>query len=112
MKTINNFVIFVLFLLCQQACGWPWPWPRVTVRITNKLGGGQSMNIPCKSADNYLGLQILADDQETSWSFDPNIWQTTHFYCNVQWGNSCLHQCKYVINENHQNQRQEYPLTT
>ncbi|CAL8999711.1 unnamed protein product [Prunus brigantina] len=46
--------------------------------------------------------------------FDPNIWQTTRFYCNVQWGNSpwCLHQCKYVIKENHQNQWQEYPLTT
>ncbi|CAB4282658.1 unnamed protein product [Prunus armeniaca] len=106
MKTINNFVIFVLFLLCQQACGWPWP--RVTVRITNKLGGGQSMNIPCKSADNDLGLQILADDQETSWSFDPNIFGKRHAF--IAW--RCLNQCKYVIKENHQNQWQEYPLTT
>ncbi|CAK9141132.1 unnamed protein product [Ilex paraguariensis] len=61
---------------------------RVRVSIVNRLGNGRTMNIHCQSRDDDLGYLRIPDGYETEWSFNVNIWGTTLFYCDVQWGDS------------------------
>ncbi|CAF1697137.1 hypothetical protein HID58_050519 [Brassica napus] len=55
------------------------------VRITNRLGDGSILNLHCKSPDDNLGLKILAPNKSWSFTFRPNIWGTTVFYCHFTW---------------------------
>ncbi|KAF3511747.1 hypothetical protein F2Q69_00000485 [Brassica cretica] len=55
------------------------------VRITNRLGDGSTLNLHCKSPDDNLGLKILAPNKSWSFTFRPNIWGTTVFYCHFTW---------------------------
>ncbi|XP_018474314.2 S-protein homolog 3-like [Raphanus sativus] len=55
------------------------------VRITNRLGDGSTLNLHCKSPNDDLGLQILAQHKFWSFTFRPNIWGTTYFTCHFTW---------------------------
>ncbi|KAL0460838.1 UNVERIFIED_CONTAM: S-protein24 [Sesamum latifolium] len=49
------------------------------------------MNVHCQSREDDLGHHILEVEETTEWSFNVNIWETTLFYCDVQWGDHNWH---------------------
>ncbi|KAH0896002.1 hypothetical protein HID58_045570 [Brassica napus] len=59
---------------------------RRTVEIINKLGGGLTLTLHCKSKDDDLGVQTLAPDSRWSFKFTPAFFGTTRFSCNFKWG--------------------------
>ncbi|KAL9674261.1 hypothetical protein QQ045_030531 [Rhodiola kirilowii] len=61
---------------------------RVHVHITNNLTVGSTMNVHCQSRDNDLGHHLLKLGEEISWSFSPNFWGSTLFWCEVEWEGS------------------------
>ncbi|CAF1697143.1 unnamed protein product [Brassica napus] len=56
------------------------------VEITNKLGGGLTLTLHCKSKDDDLGVQTFAPDSSWSFKFSPAVFKTTLFFCNFKWG--------------------------
>ncbi|CAI9768596.1 unnamed protein product [Fraxinus pennsylvanica] len=63
----------------------------VLVQVMNHLDNGHCMNVHCQSKDDDLGLHLVEDGDDTTWSFDVNFWGTTLFYCDVQWDDSKWH---------------------
>ncbi|OVA05763.1 Plant self-incompatibility S1 [Macleaya cordata] len=57
-----------------------------TIHLQNDLEGGESLWVHCKSKDDDLGEHVLRTGQAVQWSFRPNIWGTTLFYCYVSRG--------------------------
>ncbi|KAF6152772.1 hypothetical protein GIB67_004601 [Kingdonia uniflora] len=43
------------------------------------------MNIHCKSGNDDLGQHIVPSDQNYTWSFYPNIWDSTLYFYWIQW---------------------------
>uniref|UniRef100_A0A0D3DIV3 S-protein homolog n=1 Tax=Brassica oleracea var. oleracea TaxID=109376 RepID=A0A0D3DIV3_BRAOL len=61
-------------------------WPRTDLTMTNNLGG-PVLTVHCKSKDNDLGVHMVAAKTDYHFSFQPNIWKTTLFFCSFQWNN-------------------------
>uniref|UniRef100_A0A7N0TNZ1 S-protein homolog n=1 Tax=Kalanchoe fedtschenkoi TaxID=63787 RepID=A0A7N0TNZ1_KALFE len=78
---IISVVVLLLGADSSQAC--KGSYPRYTVEIFNNMGTG--MNVRCKSKDDDLGIHYVAPAQSYYFSFKPNIWFTTLFYCSVNW---------------------------
>ncbi|KAL2335877.1 hypothetical protein Fmac_010323 [Flemingia macrophylla] len=57
------------------------------VRVTNTLEGGLDLTVHCKSKDNDIGIQHLRPNGFFEFSFRPNYFGTTLFYCSFQWQN-------------------------
>ncbi|KAL9689942.1 hypothetical protein QQ045_010333 [Rhodiola kirilowii] len=55
----------------------------IHVSVMNRLGSGKVVSLHCRSGDNDLGDQSVADGSEFSWDFDNNIWGTTLFFCDL-----------------------------
>ncbi|CAK9136201.1 unnamed protein product [Ilex paraguariensis] len=85
---IKTLAIFIFLIFCLSECSIVVRDRRVRVSIVNRLGNGRTMNIHCQSRDDDLGYLRIPDGYETEWSFNVNIWGTTLFYCDVQWGDS------------------------
>lgn len=68
----------------------PFPSGGTTVTVNNKLGGGETVNIHCKSKDDDLGLHSMGPNGKYDFHFEPNFFpHNTLFYCHVTWpGNS------------------------
>ncbi|KAF8394177.1 hypothetical protein HHK36_020384 [Tetracentron sinense] len=60
---------------------------RQHVYVGNDLGEGLTLNLHCKSKDDDLGTHVLSYGQNYTWGFRTNIFFTTLFWCNFQWGN-------------------------
>jgi hypothetical protein len=58
---------------------------RVTVNITNDAGDGVDMSLACKSKTDDLGKHTLKPKESFLFSFKPNFWGTTLYYCRFQW---------------------------
>ncbi|GKV35306.1 hypothetical protein SLEP1_g43603 [Rubroshorea leprosula] len=78
------------FLLMAKSDASIFQPHRVWVIITNKIGPGIDLTLHCKSKDDDLGQQILANDVSWQFTFRPNLWKTTLFFCSFIW-NSELH---------------------
>lgn len=74
---MNIAVRIVIFLALVSNCYG------VRVSVMNRLGSDKVMSLHCKSRDNDLGEQRVADGSEFSWDFDKNIWGTTQFFCDL-----------------------------
>src|ERR1044072_44058 len=55
------------------------------ITVSNNLEGGLDLTIHCKSRDDDLGVHVLHTSETFEWSFTPNFWGTTLFYCSFQW---------------------------
>ncbi|KAF8394185.1 hypothetical protein HHK36_020392 [Tetracentron sinense] len=60
---------------------------RQHVYVGNDLGEGLTLNLHCKSKDDDLGAHVLSYGQNQTWGFRTNLFGTTLFWCNFQWGN-------------------------
>ncbi|KAL3850252.1 hypothetical protein ACJIZ3_012134 [Penstemon smallii] len=61
---------------------------KVHVRVTNGLDNNRVMTVHCQSRDDDIGYHVLEEGSAIGWSFNPNIWVTTLFYCDVKMGDS------------------------
>ncbi|CAF2261920.1 unnamed protein product [Brassica rapa subsp. trilocularis] len=52
--------------------------------MTNNIGG-PVLTVHCKSKDDDLGVHMVASKTDYHFSFQPNIWKTTLFFCSFQW---------------------------
>lgn len=60
------------------------------VRIYNLLENKEDLTVHCESKHDDLGYQYIRHDQYWEWSFFPNFWGGTKFWCSVQW-NGAFH---------------------
>ncbi|KAM7252095.1 hypothetical protein ACFE04_023978 [Oxalis oulophora] len=59
--------------------------PRLRIEMTNNIGPGLNLVAHCRSADNDLGPQVLKPKEKYEFSFKPNIWGSTMYYCQFIW---------------------------
>uniref|UniRef100_A0AC35G9K5 Uncharacterized protein n=1 Tax=Panagrolaimus sp. PS1159 TaxID=55785 RepID=A0AC35G9K5_9BILA len=53
------------------------------VRVMNSMGADVEVTANCASADDKIDETKLKDGESMAWSFDPNVLQTTEFWCDV-----------------------------
>ncbi|CAB4261934.1 unnamed protein product [Prunus armeniaca] len=70
-------IVPVLFLTMCHADG------KTTVRTINNLGA--EMTIHCKSKDDDLGIHVVPVGGSYEFSFRPNIFGRTLFFCSFAW---------------------------
>lgn len=89
MGNINKFHKVLITLLALQHCMVNvFGAKKVHVRVVNRLGGGQSMALHCRSKEDDLGNVVLGEEEEAKWRFSVNFFGTTLFYCGVRWRGS------------------------
>ena len=59
--------------------------PRISVNITNVLKSHDQLTVHCKSGDDDLGIHQMPFLGGYAFSFRPNFWGSTLFYCTFQW---------------------------
>ncbi|KAF8394211.1 hypothetical protein HHK36_020418 [Tetracentron sinense] len=55
------------------------------VRIANDLAEGLNLTLHCKSKDDDLGIKIVPYHYYYEWSFKVNIFETTLYFCAMNW---------------------------
>lgn len=79
--------LMLLVFLVHLCDGW-FIEKKVHLKITNDLGNDSLvLHLHCKSKDDDLGEQALAPHQFFEFSFRPNFFLTTLYYCEFWWGN-------------------------
>ncbi|KAI4321700.1 hypothetical protein MLD38_035050 [Melastoma candidum] len=58
-------------------------WDRTTIVLINRVD--DVLTLHCKSKDDVLGVHILQKGESWEFSFDPNFFFRTLFYCSFQW---------------------------
>lgn len=91
-KTSNSMALFirkavlltVLFLFTLTLCD---ARKRRYIRVKNELkaNGDLSLTVHCKSKNHDIGVKVLAPHGSFEFSFKPNIWGTTLYYCSFSW---------------------------
>lgn len=56
-------------------------------KVTIRNGAGSDVWCHCESG-NDLGVHVLHDQEEWSWTFHASIWRDTEFYCWFEWINN------------------------
>ena len=62
--------------------------PEIIVKITNALKVKNELIVHCKSSNDDLGVHKLTPWISYDFSFRPNFWGTTLFYCSFEWPGS------------------------
>ena len=92
-----------------------WWTTKYTVHIISRLPTvtDYSKNTPpltvwCQSKNDDLGIHTIYQDQEINWSFKPNLFLTTLFFCHFYWAdddtsftvydNRLSGHCKFMAN--------------
>lgn len=84
--TMTHFLIplvILTFCLASPTLGYSKTGVHVTSRLPNYPA---PLQVRCQSGDNDLGMHTLRTNEELTWRFTPNIWQTTLFFCHFYWG--------------------------
>uniref|UniRef100_A0A914YUD4 S-protein homolog n=1 Tax=Panagrolaimus superbus TaxID=310955 RepID=A0A914YUD4_9BILA len=55
----------------------------IYVRVMNSMGPDVEITANCASADDKIDETKLKDGESFAWSFKPNIFRTTQFWCDV-----------------------------
>lgn len=100
MSTLKSSpTLLMILLLLSSEYAEAFYFKKVHVYVTNKLQGGKTLTVSCKSKDDDLGVHKLAHNQTFEWSFRNNIWDSTLFWCHMGWykkGNKLVYS-KYNI---------------
>ena len=83
-----SMLISLFFASISNSEGSIFSPPRVTVNITNVLKSHNQLIVHCKSGDDDLGIHRLPSLISYAFSFRPNIFGKTLFFCSFQWPNS------------------------
>ncbi|KAJ9182191.1 hypothetical protein P3X46_006214 [Hevea brasiliensis] len=98
MRAIKGYVaLFLLLILGMgEACLGIKIGERYNVYIINDLNQ-DVLNVHCKSKDDDLGAHKLQVKEKFHFTFRVNLWGTTLFWCNFNWGNNINHGGGYRI---------------
>lgn len=93
MRSVNRNILFLVF--CIQSLLLLSPidnastaelfQPYVRVQVFNKLPEESELTIHCKSKENDLGRQVIKARGFYDFSFRPNFFGGTLFFCGVTW---------------------------
>ncbi|CAL2225583.1 unnamed protein product [Prunus armeniaca] len=97
----NVLLLLMVLVLFQTTCGWSFRKHSLTVTATNDLGA--EMTIHCKSKQDDLGSNLIPIKGKYEFSFRPNFWGTTQFYCSFQWGTEFHYFDIYMGDRDHEN---------
>ncbi|KAM1143842.1 hypothetical protein EV1_032351 [Malus domestica] len=75
----------LLFTLTICASGHYSLFPTIHVRVINKLSNSLTLTVHCKSADDDIGVKVLAPDGFFEFKFRSHVVKSTQFYCSFQW---------------------------
>uniref|UniRef100_A0A7N0TMZ3 S-protein homolog n=1 Tax=Kalanchoe fedtschenkoi TaxID=63787 RepID=A0A7N0TMZ3_KALFE len=81
--TVIAVVVIILISANFSQAGCHGLYPKYTVEIIN--GIGPEINVHCKSKDDDLGIHYIAPGQAYYFSFRPNFFGFTLFYCSANW---------------------------
>lgn len=96
MKKVQVHVVATISILIQLAMSQEepiatesddtnWAFLKTKVEINNRLNGGLTLRLHCKSKDHDLGNKTLSPDSSWSFKFRPNIFGSTLFFCHFLW---------------------------
>uniref|UniRef100_A0AC35F557 S-protein homolog n=1 Tax=Panagrolaimus sp. PS1159 TaxID=55785 RepID=A0AC35F557_9BILA len=71
------------FLVSAIAEGIQGNAGKTYVRLVNTMGKDVEVTADCASGDDKIDETKLKDGEAMAWSFNPNIWQTTLFWCDI-----------------------------
>ncbi|KAF5736671.1 hypothetical protein HS088_TW14G00821 [Tripterygium wilfordii] len=83
-KYLLLFLQVIVSLISLHADASIFP-EKTTVYIYNYLGPNTDLTIHCRSKNDDLGEHILSFLSDFRFTFKPNIWGTTLFYCSMSW---------------------------
>lgn len=61
------------------------PGERHTVVKVSNNAPTKNLTVHCQSKNNDLGFHTLTPGQDFNFSFYPNVWYTTLFFCGIKW---------------------------
>lgn len=88
-------VVFLLITRCQAI----FRHRTQTIRSTNDVGA--EMTVHCKSKDDDLGSHVISVKSTYEFSFRPNFWGTTLFFCRFEWGSESHYFDIYISYRDH-----------
>ncbi|WCJ39499.1 Plant self-incompatibility protein S1 family [Euphorbia peplus] len=79
----NTLIIFSLaaLILFTTQTHARLPFKSYHIHVVNQLSHGKALFLHCKSKDDDLGAHNLRSNQEFQWSFQPNLFGGTLFWC-------------------------------
>ncbi|CAI0544132.1 unnamed protein product [Linum tenue] len=90
--------LLLLLLLAAASPADAWSiWGKTTVVVRNELVNHLQMDLHCKSREDDLGGVLLQVFEEFQWSFRPNLFGGTLFYCHVNWGDGRLYWFDFYV---------------
>ncbi|KAI4321697.1 hypothetical protein MLD38_035047 [Melastoma candidum] len=59
-------------------------WPRTTVVLINEVN--DLLTLHCQSKEDDLGIHVVPKGESWQFSFDPNFFSSTLYFCSFHWG--------------------------
>ena len=78
-------LIFVSQLAIALSSGTIFERAKAHVYVTNTLGTGDDLTVHCKSRDDDLGVQVIKPGKFYTFTFRPNYFGGTLFFCGMSW---------------------------
>ncbi|KAK6941591.1 Plant self-incompatibility S1 [Dillenia turbinata] len=88
MRVVDSSPLTVVMGGCPSQAG---VFEQTHVQIQNGLDEGVELSVHCKSKNDDLGFHDLPFQADHTFSFRPNFWGTTLFYCSFKWGSEFKH---------------------
>lgn len=80
---IRNVLFLTVLLLLRTTCEAQLVKHKTYLRISNYMA--KKLTVHCKSKDDDIGVQILAPQASFEFSFRPNFWNSTLYFCQFIW---------------------------
>lgn len=83
--SIRNALLLITVVLLIVLPGSMGSIKRNRIHVTVKNDMSMDLALHCKSKDDDLGLQILQPQGSFKFTFWPNVWGTTLYFCTFGW---------------------------
>uniref|UniRef100_A0A7N0UH07 S-protein homolog n=1 Tax=Kalanchoe fedtschenkoi TaxID=63787 RepID=A0A7N0UH07_KALFE len=79
-------ILFVMNAQVAEAHGCSWILPKLYLTVENQMDKpATSIKVHCKSKEDDMGEHTLWNGMHTTFSFRPNVFYTTAYWCDVYW---------------------------
>ncbi|KAL5564499.1 hypothetical protein UlMin_027663 [Ulmus minor] len=91
----NAILLLIAFYIVGGVNGFSFNLrEKKTVRIKNAVEEGnvvKTINVRCKSKEDNLGDKVILPGQSWEFTFRPDIWKDTLFFCRIWWEKNCYY---------------------
>ncbi|KAM1358879.1 hypothetical protein PS1_046272 [Malus domestica] len=84
----GNTLLLVLLIFFTMTMFCAGVGSRRCIKVTNDLGENSTLTVHCKSKNDDIGEKVLALHDWFEFSFRPNVWDSTLYYCSFAWPNN------------------------